>query len=284
MLNDFERIQALIEVLPFIQKLVGRTVIIKYGGSAMTSEILKKKVIEDLLFLSSIGIKPVLIHGGGPIINMWLKKLSIEPEFYNGIRVTDKQTMEIVEMVLVGKINKELVMLLNKKTTCAVGLSGKDGNLITASKLFNLENNFVGKVRRINKQFLTRFLDEGYIPVITSVAADESGQAYNINADTVAGAIAKSLQAEKLVLLTDTLGVMKDTNKPNTLFRNLKASDINKLKQSNIISGGMIPKVECCIDALEGNVKSAHIIDGRIEHALLLELLTSNGIGSTLTI
>lgn len=283
MLNDFERVQILNEALPFIQKFAGRTFIIKYGGAAMKNKKLKDKVIEDILLLSYIGIKPILVHGGGPMINTWLKKVHIEPKFEDGIRITDQATMEIVEMVLVGKINKDLVTLLNKKKGCAVGLSGKDGNLITASRLFNSQENFVGSVDIVNTKILNLLLNEGYIPVIASVAADSKGQAYNINADTVAGAIASALNAEKLILLTDTPGIMYDINDISTLVKYLNISEADNLLNKQIISGGMIPKVKCCIKALKRNVNSAHIIDGRIEHALLLEILTSDGIGSMLT-
>uniref|UniRef100_UPI0030034387 acetylglutamate kinase n=1 Tax=Anunuuluaehu liula TaxID=3049639 RepID=UPI0030034387 len=284
MLDSFQRVQILSEALPFIQEFTGGIIVIKYGGSAMKNDQLKNKFIDDLLFLSYIGIKPILVHGGGPIINSWLQKIDIEPKFEHGMRVTDQQTMEIVEMVLVGKVNKDLVTLLNKKHSCAIGLSGKDGNLIRASKLFNSENNFVGKVDSINTRVLDLLLNEKYIPVIASVAADENGQAYNINADTVAGAIAISLKAEKLILLTDTPGIMYNLDDHSTLVKHLNIVDAKALKNDKIISGGMIPKVDCCISALQGNVKSAHIIDGRVEHALLLEILTSEGIGSMLTI
>lgn len=284
MLDAFQRVQVLSEALPFIQEFAGRIIVIKYGGSAMKNDKLKNKVINDLLFLFCIGIKPILVHGGGPVINSWLQRFNIESKFHNGIRVTDQQTMEIVEMVLVGKVNKDLVTLLNKTNSCAVGLSGKDGNLIKASSLFNSENNFVGKVNSVNTRILNLLLNEGYIPVIASVAADEEGQAYNINADTVAGAIATSLNAEKLILLTDTPGIMRNLDDKSTLLKHLNIAEAHTLKQKKIISGGMIPKVDCCINALQGNVKSAHIIDGRVEHALLLEIFTSEGIGSMLTL
>lgn len=284
MSDAFQRVQFLSEALPFMEEFDGRIIVIKYGGSAMKNDQLKKKVIDDLLFLSYIGIKPILVHGGGPIINSWLQRFDIEPKFDDGIRVTDQQTMEIVEMVLVGKVNKDLVTLLNKKNSCAVGLSGKDGNLIKASSLFNSENNFVGKVNSVNTRVLNLLLNAGYIPVIASVAADEDGQTYNINADTVAAAIAISLNAEKLILLTDTPGIMYNLNDKSTLLKHVSTIEADALKNKKIISGGMIPKVDCCINALQGNVKSAHIIDGRVEHALLLEILTSECIGSMLTL
>lgn len=284
MLTDLNRVQVLSEALPFIQKFAGRTVVVKYGGAVMDDDDLKHKFIEDMLFLSYIGIKPILVHGGGPMINTWLKKVNIKSRFYNGIRITDKDTMEIVEMVLVGKINKELVALFNQKKGSAIGLSGKDGNLIVASSLFNTTENLVGSVKKVNVEVLKLLLDSGYIPVISSVAADEHGQSYNINADTVAGALAEALQAEKLILLTDTRGIMYDLSDPKTLVKYLTIERAKQLKEQKIIAGGMIPKVECCIKALRGNVKAAHIVDGRVEHALLLEILTQDGIGSMLTI
>lgn len=282
MLNDFERVQVLSEALPFIQKFAGRTIVIKYGGSAMQNQILKDKVIEDVLFLSYIGLNPILVHGGGPMINKWLDRLNIESKFHKGVRITNSEAMEIVEMVLVGKVNQELVALINKKKGRAIGLSGKDARLIIASQFFQTSENFVGKINSINSGIIRLLIKEGYIPVIASVAASPDGQAYNINADTVAGAIAEELCAEKLILLTDTAGIMQDIHDPKTLVRLANKSQIDLLKQQNIISGGMIPKVDCCIQAISKGVKSAHIIDGRIEHALLLEILTNDGIGSML--
>nr|YP_010204077.1 acetylglutamate kinase [Ahnfeltia fastigiata]UAT97571.1 acetylglutamate kinase [Ahnfeltia fastigiata] len=284
MLDDFERVQVLSEALPFIQEFAGRTVVIKYGGAAMKNIQLKNKVIEDVLFLSYIGLKPILIHGGGPMINTWLEKIDIKPEFKDGIRITDAETMEVVEMVLVGKVNKDLVTLINKKNGKAVGLSGKDGQLIVASSLSCSENNFVGTVATVDTKILNLLLTEGYIPVIASVAADLNGQAYNINADTVAGSIASALNAEKLILLTDTPGILKNIDDNTTLMKHLTMSQVHHCKETNIISGGMIPKVDCCLRALESGVTSTHIIDGRVEHALLLEILTSEGIGSMLTL
>lgn len=282
MLDNLQRITILSEIIPFIQQLSGKIIVIKYGGAAMKNQYLKVKVLEDILFLSYIGLRPVLVHGGGPIINNWLKKLNIEPKFENGIRITSKETMEVVEMVLVGKVNKELVSLLNQNDAKAIGLCGKDTNLIIGSKRFPAQDNYVGSVKKVNKKIINLLLDEGYIPVISSVAADQKGQSYNINADTVASAIAEELSAQKLILLTDTPGVMYDLNNPKTLCRSLNIVQAKNLKKEKIISGGMIPKVDCCIKALQGSVNSTHIIDGRIEHSLLLEILTSARIGSML--
>nr|YP_009774010.1 acetylglutamate kinase [Caulacanthus okamurae]QIZ74627.1 acetylglutamate kinase [Caulacanthus okamurae] len=284
MQNSFKYIESIIQVIPFIQKYSGKVIVIKYGGSVMQNEKLKRSVIEDIILLYSVGIKLILVHGGGPIINQWLVKCNIEPKFHNGIRITDYETMEIVEMVLVGKVNKELVGLLNKNYNCAVGLSGKDANLFSASSLLNLQNDFAGKIDLINREFLNLLLNSNYIPVIASVASSNYGKTYNINADTVAGAIAKSLRAEKLILLTDAPGIMHDLNDIRTLEKSLNISQVSQLKQKKIISGGMIPKVDCCIDALRSDVKSAHIIDGRLNHSLLLEVLTSQRVGSMLTL
>nr|YP_010198071.1 acetylglutamate kinase [Gracilaria multipartita]UAD86487.1 acetylglutamate kinase [Gracilaria multipartita] len=283
MLKNSEFVQVLSDLLPLIQRFYGSTIVIKYGGSAMKDVVLKSKIIEDILFLSYIGIKVVIIHGGGPIINYWLKQMNIEPKFFNGVRVTDKTTMELVEMVLVGKVNKDLVSLFNRSSNIAVGLSGKDANLITASSFFTDQpDNYTGKVEKVNLDMINILLSHGYIPVIASVASDLNGQSYNINADFVAGAIAECLNAEKLILLTDTFGIMSNINNPATLIKNLNIDKLEYLKDQQIIAGGMIPKVDCCIQALKNNVVSAHIINGNIQHALLLEILTSSGIGSKL--
>nr|YP_010198275.1 acetylglutamate kinase [Gracilaria ornata]UAD86691.1 acetylglutamate kinase [Gracilaria ornata] len=283
MLKNFECVQVLSDLLPFIQRFYGSIIVIKYGGSAMKDVSLKSKIIEDILFLSYIGIKVVIVHGGGPIINYWLKQMDIEPKFFNGIRITDKITMELVEMVLVGKVNKDLVSLFNRSSNLAVGLSGKDANLITASSFFTDQpDNYTGKVEKVNLDVINILLSHGYIPVIASVASDLNGQSYNINADSVAGAIAESLNAEKLILLTDTPGIMSNIDNPATLIKHLNIEKLEDLKDQRIIVGGMIPKVDCCIQALKNNVVSAHIINGNIKHALLLEILTSGGIGSKL--
>nr|UAD88297.1 acetylglutamate kinase [Gracilaria tikvahiae] len=279
--SDF--VQVLSDFLPFIQRFHGSTIVIKYGGSAMKDVSLKSKIVEDILFLSYIGIKVVIVHGGGPMINYWLKQMNIEPKFFNGIRITDKITMELVEMVLVGKVNKDLVSLFNRSSNLAVGLSGKDANLITASSFFTDQpDNYTGKVEKVNLDIINLLLSHGYIPVIASVASDLNGQSYNINADSVAGAIAECLNAEKLILLTDTPGIMSNIDNPATLIKHLDIEKLEDLKNQQIIIGGMIPKVDCCIQALKKNVVSAHIINGNIQHALLLEILTSSGIGSKL--
>nr|YP_009509353.1 acetylglutamate kinase [Gracilaria vermiculophylla]AXI97003.1 acetylglutamate kinase [Gracilaria vermiculophylla]QXU75207.1 acetylglutamate kinase [Gracilaria vermiculophylla]WDZ67928.1 acetylglutamate kinase [Gracilaria vermiculophylla] len=285
MLNNFERIKILSDALPFIQRFKGCTIVIKYGGSTMKNIPLKSKIVKDILLLSYIGIKVVIVHGGGPMINYWLKQVNIQPKFVNGIRVTDKKTMELVEMVLAGKVNKDLVTLLNCSSNIAVGLSCKDANLIVASSFFpDQQDNYTGQVYKVNIEIINFLLNSGYIPVIASVASDENGHTYNINADSIAGAIAESLSAEKLILLTDTPGIMLDMSNPSSLVKHLNIKDLEDLKSQKIISGGMIPKVDCCIKALQNSVGAAHIINGNIEHALLLEILTSGGIGSMLVL
>ncbi len=274
------RVRILSEALPYIQKFVNRTIVIKYGGAAMKDSNLKDRVIRDVVFLSSVGVRPVLVHGGGPEINSWLGKLNIEPQFKDGLRVTDSATMDVVEMVLVGRVNKELVSLINQAGASAVGLCGKDGNLIRARHMGKEGIGFVGEVAHVDSRLIKSLVDNGYVPVISSVAADEKGQAHNINADTVAGEIAAALEAEKLILLTDTPGILQDYHNPSTLLTKLDIRTARELIAQGIVSGGMIPKVDCCVRSLAQGVKAAHIIDGRIPHALLLEIFTDEGIGS----
>lgn len=276
------RVRVLSEALPYIQQFAGRTVVVKYGGAAMKDGQLKDYVVRDIVFLTSVGVRIVVVHGGGPEINSWLAKLNIEPQFKDGLRVTDADTMDVVEMVLVGRVNKELVALINQAGGSAVGLCGKDGNLVTARPQGNEGIGFVGEVSTINPDVLRPLLDNGYIPVISSVAVDENGQAFNINADTVAGEMAAALGAEKLVLLTDTPGILYDFDDKSSLIRKLDIQGARKLIDDGIVSGGMIPKVTCCVRSLAQGVQAAHIIDGRIPHALLLEILTDAGIGSML--
>ena len=278
--TEATRVRVLSEALPYIQKFVNRTIVIKYGGAAMKDSNLKDRVIRDVVFLASVGVRPVLVHGGGPEINSWLGKLNIEPQFKDGLRVTDAATMDVVEMVLVGRVNKELVSLINQAGASAVGLCGKDGNLITARHLGTDGVGFVGEVAGVDPRLIRSLVDNGYVPVISSVAADEQGQAHNINADTVAGEIAAALDAEKLILLTDTPGILEDYTNPSTLLTKLDIRTARKLIEQGIVSGGMIPKVSCCVRSLAQGVKAAHIIDGRIPHALLLEIFTDEGIGS----
>lgn len=288
MFNDSEyireteatRVRVLSEALPYIQQFAGRTVVVKYGGAAMKDSTLKDKVIRDIVFLSYVGLRPIVVHGGGPEINSWLDKLGIEPQFKNGLRVTDAATMDVVEMVLVGRVNKEIVSLINRAGGSAVGLCGKDGNLIKARPQGQEGIGFVGEVTSMDVNILEALVKSGYIPVVSSVAADETGQAYNINADTAAGELAAALGAEKLILLTDTPGILKEYKDPSSLLHKLDIQQARELISQGVVSGGMIPKVNCCVRSLAQGVHAAHIIDGRIPHALLLEIFTDSGIGS----
>ncbi len=290
MLNESEyiqkaeatRVRVLSEALPYIQQFSGRTVVVKYGGAAMKEGHLKEKVVRDIVFLACVGLRPVVVHGGGPEINSWLGKLGIEPQFKNGLRVTDAPTMEVVEMVLVGRVNKEIVSLINQAGGSAIGICGKDANLIKARPQGQEGIGFVGEVSSMNPRLLESLVKDGYIPVVSSVAADEHGQAYNINADTVAGELAAAVGAEKLILLTDTSGILRDYKDPATLIPKLDIQQARNLIDEGVVAGGMIPKVNCCVRSLAQGVKAAHIIDGRIPHALLLEIFTDAGIGSML--
>ena len=278
--SETNRVEVLSEALPYIQHFAGRTIVVKYGGAAMKDSNLKDQVVRDIVLLSCVGMRPVVVHGGGPEINTWLEKLGIEPQFKNGLRVTDAATMEVVEMVLVGKVNKEIVSLINQAGGKAVGLCGKDGNLIQARPDGREGIGFVGEVSGVKIQILESLVNSGYIPVVSSVAADENGQSYNINADTVAGEIAAGLGAEKLILMTDTAGILEDYHNPESLIVKLDIQEARQLIDSGVVSGGMIPKVTCCVRSLAQGVKAAHIIDGRLEHALLQEIFSDSGIGS----
>lgn len=280
--TEATRVRVLSEALPYIQQFAGRTIVVKYGGAAMKDSNLKDKVIRDIVFLSCVGLKPILVHGGGPEINSWLDKLGIEPQFINGLRVTDSLTMNVVEMVLVGRVNKEIVSLINQAGGSAVGMCGKDGKLILACPQGQEGIGFVGEVNSIDTKILGTLVDNGYIPVVSSVADDENGQVYNINADTVAGEIAAALGAEKLILLTDTPGILKDCENPATLIPKIDIQEARQLIANGTVGGGMIPKVNCCVRSLAQGVKATHIIDGRIPHALLLEIFTDGGIGTML--
>ncbi|OKH44236.1 acetylglutamate kinase [Calothrix sp. HK-06] len=290
MVNDTEyikqaeatRVRVLSEALPYIQQFAGRTVVVKYGGAAMKDSELKDTVIRDIVFLSCVGLRPIVVHGGGPEINSWLNKLGIEAQFKNGLRVTDAPTMDVVEMVLVGRVNKEIVALINQAGGKAVGLCGKDGNLIKARPQGQEGIGFVGDVSGIDVTILNTLVENGYIPVVSSVAADETGQSYNINADTVAGEIAAALNAEKLILLTDTRGILENYKDPSTLIAKLDIQEARDLIGTGVVAGGMIPKVNCCVRSLAQGVKAAHILDGRIPHSLLLEIFTDVGIGTML--
>lgn len=275
-----DRVDVLSEALPFIQRFQDKTVVVKYGGAAMKDASLKDGVIKDLVLLSCVGLRPVFVHGGGPEINQWLAKLGIEPKFEGGLRVTDEATMEIVEMVLVGKVNKSLVSLINKAGGVGVGLCGKDGRMVTARPARGGSLGFVGEVATIDTSVLKSIIKSGAIPVVASVAADHDGQAYNINADTVAGEIAASLGAEKLILLADVAGIMLDVRDPSSIVKEIDIKGMRKLVADGKVSGGMIPKVECCVRSLAQGVRTASIIDGRLPHSLLLEILTDEGAGT----
>ncbi|XP_047958428.1 acetylglutamate kinase, chloroplastic-like [Salvia hispanica] len=278
------RVKILSEALPFIQKFRGKTIVVKYGGAAMKSEALQASVIDDVVLLSCVGLRIVFVHGGGPEINHWLGKLNIEPNFLNGLRVTDASTMEIVSMVLVGKVNKQLVALINKAGGTAVGLSGIDGRLLTARPSPNASQlGFVGDIASVDPTVIRPLIDNNHLPVIASVAADPTGQAYNINADTAAGELAAALGAEKLILLTDVAGILEDRNNPESLVKEIDIKGVKKMIEEGKVAGGMIPKVNCCVRSLAQGVRTTSIIDGRLKHSLLLEILTGEGAGTMIT-
>jgi acetylglutamate kinase len=278
--HDTLRVSVLSEALPYIQRFAGRRIVVKYGGAAMVQAELREAVFRDLVLLRSVGVQPIVVHGGGPEINQWLEKLAIEPRFQDGLRVTDSATMDVVEMVLVGRVNKQIVNGLHQVGGHAVGLCGSDGQLVTARPYGDGSRGLVGDVAAVKADVLGPLLEAGYIPVISSVAADPTGQAYNINADTVAGELAAALQAEKLILLTDTPGILRDRHDPLSLIRQLSLTHARALMAEGIVQGGMTPKTECCIRALAQGVGAAHIVDGRVAHALLLEVFTDAGIGT----
>ncbi len=279
-MDDSQRVSILSEALPYIQSFKGRKIVIKYGGSIMEDEKLKKAFFRDIALLSSVGVCPVVIHGGGPEINTWLNKLEISPKFENGLRVTDRKTMDIVEMVLMGRVNKQIVRGINYTGSLAVGISGLDGNLIQSRELGDGSHGLVGEVTKINPELLDPLIEKGYIPVISSIGSTLKGDSHNINADFVAGEIAASINAEKLILLTDTPGILKKRDNKNTLVKQINLKEARAFIKKEIVTEGMLPKTECCIRALAQGVKAAHIIDGRIEHSLLLEVFTNSGIGT----
>jgi acetylglutamate kinase len=283
--------KVLTEALPYIQKFTGKTVVVKYGGSAMVDETLKQSFARDIVLMKLVGINPIIVHGGGPQIGAVLEQLSIESKFVDGLRVTDTQTMDVVEMVLGGLVNKEIVNLLNQNQGKAVGITGKDGNLIKAKKLKLrrkdpkltdeiVDIGHVGEIISINTEILETMKDSDFIPIIAPIGTDDSGASYNINADSVAGAIAKVIGAEKLILLTNVEGVK---NKKGEVLTGLSATQVSKLIANKTLQGGMLPKVKCALEAIKGGVTSAHIIDGRVEHAVLLEIFTNQGIGTLIT-
>ena len=277
--TNAQRAQVLTQALPFIKRYVGKIVVVKYGGNAMINDALKQQVMEDIVLLWLIGVKIILVHGGGPEISDLMAKLGKKPEFVDGLRVTDKETVDIVQMVLAGKVNKTLVNLLEMKGGKAIGLSGMDGRLIEA-RVKDPRLGYVGEITKIHAGPLTDLLNNGYIPVVSTVGCDREGNAYNINGDTAAAHIAGALQAERLIMMTDIDGILRDKNDPTTLIPELTVPEALALYDQGIVSGGMIPKVDCCIEAIRRGVKNVVIMDGRVPHSILMELLTNEGAGT----
>ena len=280
--TNSQRARVLTEALPYIKQYNGKIVVIKYGGNAMINEELKQQVMEDIALLWLIGVKVVLVHGGGPEISEVMQKFGKETVFVDGLRVTDKETVDIVQMVLAGKVNKSLVTLLQKKGGHAVGLSGMDGGLIEAT-MKDERLGYVGKITKIRPQPITDLLEKNYIPVISTVASDHDGNSYNINGDTAAAYIAGALGAERLIMMTDIAGILRDKDDPSTLIPKITISEAKALYEEGVISGGMIPKVDCCIEAIHKGVKNVIIMDGRVPHSILMEILTDEGAGTMVT-
>ena len=278
-LTNLQRAETIVHALPYIQKYYNKVVVIKYGGNAMINEDLKKAVMNDIVLLSLIGVKVVLVHGGGPEINSMLNKIGKKSEFVNGLRVTDAETIDTVLMVLAGKVNKSLVNLIECTGGKSVGLCGLDGHLIEAETL-DEKLGYVGKITKVNIDPITDLLDHGYIPVVSTLGCDMDGHVYNINADTAAAKIAAEMKAESLISMTDICGILMDQHDPSTLVTNITPEKAHKLMEDGIIQGGMIPKVECCLDAIEGGVNRVFILDGTKPHAILMEMLTDEGIGT----
>ena len=278
-ISNSERAKVLVQALPYIKKYSGKTVVVKYGGNAMIDEGLKNDVMNDIVLMQLVGINVVLVHGGGPEINAMLKKIQKESKFLNGMRVTDQETMDIVQQVLAGKVNKDLVQRLEDAGGKAVGLCGLDGSLLKADQL-DTELGYVGEIREVNVDILRNAAGNGYVPIVSTVAAGYHGEVFNINADVAAARIASSLGAMKLILMTDVRGLLRDKDDESTLIPVVNVSDVSRLKKEGIISGGMIPKIDCCVDAVRRGVGRAHIIDGRTPHSILVELFTDEGIGT----
>ena len=277
--SNAQRAEVLVQALPYIKRYSGQTVVVKYGGNAMINQELKEQVMEDIVLLWLTGVKVVLVHGGGPEISEMMNKLGKKAEFVDGLRVTDKETVDIVQMVLAGKINKSLVNYLESFGGKAMGISGMDGRLIEA-KMKNPKLGYVGEIVKINIGAVEDLLNNGYIPVVSTVGCDREGNSYNINADTAAAHIAGALNAKRLIMMTDIEGVLKDKDDPTTLIPDIKASEAKKLYDEGVISGGMIPKVECCVEAISKGVKKVIIMDGRVPHSILMELFTDEGAGT----
>ncbi len=280
-ISAMEKAEILVEALPYIKEFYGKRVIIKYGGAAMTDCALKNKIMQDIVLMKYVGMHPVVVHGGGPEINIMLRRLGLEVTFLNGLRVTDRETMEIVEMVLGGKVNKEIVAGINASGGKAVGISGKDGGLIKARPVDTTgKMGFAGEVSSINPEVIETVIESGYIPVIAPIGMGDNQESYNINADLVASAIAVAMKADKLVLLTDVPGLLNNPEDKESLISVLKVSEADKYIDEGIIAGGMIPKVKCCVESVTGGVGRTHIIDGRVPHSILLEIFTNKGIGT----
>ncbi|MCL2213972.1 MAG: acetylglutamate kinase [Treponema sp.] len=282
-ISNNDRAAILIHALPYLQLFQNKTIVVKYGGNAMLNDELKKAVIEDIILMTCVGIRTVLVHGGGPEIEAMLKKTGIESRFINGLRYTDEETMDIVQMVLCGKVNKEITALIQKNGGKAIGLCGIDGGILKASRVNETDLGLVGNVENVDVSLLNAVLDSGIIPVVSSVAygkGDDEGKALNINADIAAAKIAAELGAEKLVLMTDVRGILRDIHDENSLIKTVQRSQLDTLKKEGIITKGMIPKTDCCMTALDGGVIKTHIIDGRLPHAILIELFTDEGIGT----
>ena len=280
-LSPLEKAEILVEALPYIKEFHGKRVVIKYGGAAMIDCQLKEKVMQDIVLMKYVGMHPIVVHGGGPEINTMLDRLEMKSEFVNGLRVTDQDTMEIVAMVLGGKVNKEIVAGINASGGKAVGISGQDGQLIMAGPTEDSHRlGFVGQVQEVNPGVIETIIENGYIPVIAPIGMDDRGNSYNINADLVAAAIAVAMKADKLVLLTDVPGLLRDPRDPESLISVLKTSEVDNYLQQGVISGGMPPKVQCCVAAVTGGVGRTHIVDGRVPHSILLEVFTRQGVGT----
>jgi acetylglutamate kinase len=282
-ISNNDRAEILIHALPYIQRYRGKTMVVKYGGSAMIKGELKAAVIQDVILMACVGIRTVLVHGGGPEIESMLKALGKESRFVRGLRYTDRETMEVVQMVLCGKVNKDITALIEQAGGRALGLCGIDGAMLRGSRLKEEDLGLVGEIETVDTSVLEAALDRGYIPVVSSVALDresEAGQVLNINADIAAARIAAALEAEKLLLMTDVQGILRDVADGDSLIKVISRSDLERLKEEGVVNGGMIPKVDCCRTAMDGGVKKAHIIDGRLPHALLIELFTDEGIGT----
>ena len=277
--SNAERAEVLTQALPYIKKYNGKIVVVKYGGNAMINEQLKMQVMEDIVLLSLIGVKVVLVHGGGPEISDAMEKLGKKPAFVDGLRVTDKETVDIVQMVLAGKVNKTLVSLLEAKGGTAMGISGIDGRLIEAV-MKDERLGYVGKIINVNISPITDLLEKGYIPVVSTVGCDSQGNTYNINGDTAAAFIAGALGAERLIMMTDIAGILRDKDDPKTLIPEMTVSEAAKLQEEGVISGGMIPKVDCCVEAIREGVDKVIIMDGRVPHSILMEILTDEGAGT----